>query len=176
MSKLEQFSASYDAAQGRLVLRIRGNDDAEFRLWITRRYLALLWPLLMKMADEFSARKTTTPQTRNTLAELARGEAVNNADFGSAYRNGSTYPLGEEPILLGRVTVKPLQGSSQTLTLLPQEGQGINLDLDEKLVHILARLLQQAAVAAEWALSLDNRPGTGATPAPLHAGGPRMLH
>jgi hypothetical protein len=174
--QLEQFSASYDAAQDRLLLRIRSSDDAEFRFWITRRYLALLWPLLMKMADDFSARKATDPATRSTLAELAHGEAVNKADFGSAYRDGSLYPLGEEPVLLGRVTVKPLQNNTQTLTLLPQEGQGINLDLDEKLVHVLARLLQQAAVAAEWALNLDTRPGTGAMPEPLHAGGPRLLH
>lgn len=174
--QLEQFSASYDAAQDRLLLRIRSSDDAEFRFWVTRRYLALLWPLLMKMADGFSARKTTDPLTRNTLAELAHGEAVNKADFGSAYRDGSNYPLGEEPILLGRVTVKSLKGNTQTLALLPQEGQGINLDLDEKLVHVLARLLQQAAVAAEWALSLDVSPGGGAAPESLHAGGPRLLH
>ena len=174
--QLEQFSASYDAAQDRLLLRIRSSDDAEFRFWITRRYLALLWPLLMKMADDFSASKATDPATRSTLAELAHGEAVNKADFGSAYRDGSLYPLGEEPVLLGRVTVKPLQGKTQTLTLLPQEGQGINLDLDERLVHVLARLLQQAAAAAEWALSLDVSPGTGAAPAPLHAGGARLLH
>jgi hypothetical protein len=174
--QLEQFSASYDAAQDRLLLRIRSNDDAEFRFWITRRYLALLWPLLMKMADDFSALKATDPATRSTLAELAHGEAVNKADFGSAYRDGSLYPLGEEPILLGRVTIKPLQDKTQTLTLLPQEGQGINLDLDERLVHVLARLLQQAAVAAEWALSLDINPGGGTMPEPLHAGGPRLLH
>jgi hypothetical protein len=174
--QLEQFSASYDAAQDRLLLRIRSSDDAEFRFWITRRYLALLWPLLMKMVDDFSARKTTDPLTRNTLAELAHGDAVNKADFGSAYRDGSTYPLGEEPILLGRVTVKSLQGNTQTLTLLPQEGQGINLDLDEKLVHVVARLLQQAAVAAEWALNLDVGHCTGAMPEPLHSGGVRLLH
>lgn len=174
--QLEQFNASYNAAQDRLLLRIRSSDDAEFRFWITRRYLALLWPLLMKMADEFSALKATDPATRSTLAELAHGEAVNKADFGSTYRDGSLYPLGEDPILLGRVTVKPLQGNTQTLTLLPQEGQGINLDLDERLVHVLARLLQQAAVAADWALILDISPGTGAAPAPLHSSGPRLLH
>ncbi len=174
--QLEQFSASYDAAQDRLLLRIRSSDDAEFRFWITRRYLALLWPLLMKMTDDFSARKATGPATRSTLAELAHGEAVSKADFGSAYRDGSTYPLGEEPVVLGRITVKPVQGNTQTLILLPQEGQGINLDLDEKLVHVLARLLQQAAVTADWALNLDISPGNGAVPEPLHAGGPRLLH
>lgn len=174
--QLEQFSASYDSGQDRLMLRIRSNDDAEYRFWITRRYLALLWPLLMKMADDFSARKTSDPLARNTLAELAHGEAVGKADFASQYREGSQFPLGEEPILLARITVKPLHGDTQTLTLLPLQGQGINLDLDERLVHVLARLLQQAAVAAEWGLTLDVTPGAGATPEPLKAGSPRLLH
>lgn len=174
--QLEQFSVSYDATQDRLLLRVRSSDDAEFRFWITRRYLALLWPMLMKMAVDFSGRKATDPLTRNTLAELAHGEAVNKADFGSVYREGSVYPLGEEPVLLGRITIKPLQGNTQTLTLLPQDGQGINLDLDEKLVHVLARLLQQAAAAAEWGLSLDVGSGAGAAPQPLQSGAPRLLH
>lgn len=174
--QLEQFSASYDAEQDRLLLRIRSNDDAEFRFWITRRYLALLWPLLMKMADDFSARKTSDPLTRNTLAELAHGEAVGKADFASQYREGSQFPLGEAPILLARITVNPVHGDTQTLTLLPQQGQGINLDLNEKLVHVLARLLQQTAAAAEWGLTLEVTPGAGAAPEPLQAGAPRLLH
>ncbi len=174
--KLEQFSASYDAMQDRLLLRIRTSDDAEFRFWITRRYLALLWPALMKMADIFSARKATDPLTRNTLAELAHGEAVGKADFASRYNEGSLFPLGTEPILLARITVKPLQGSTQTLTLLPHEGQGINLDLDEKLVHVLARLLQQSATAAEWGLNLDVVTGSGTVREPLQPAAPRRLH
>ncbi|MDP2826834.1 MAG: hypothetical protein Q8O52_29625 [Sulfuritalea sp.] len=174
--QLEQFSASYDSGQDRLLLRIRSSDDAEFRFWITRRYLALLWPILMKMAEDFSARKTSDPLTRNTLAELAHGEAVGKADFGTAYQDGSIYPLGEEPILLARITVKPLAGDTQTLTLLPQQGQGINLDLDERLVHVLARLLQQAATAAEWGLTLNVAAGTGVASEPMQAAAPRLLH
>lgn len=174
--QLEQFSASYDSGQDRILLRIRSSDDAEFRFWLTRRYLALLWPILMKMAADFSARKTTDPLTRDTLAELAHGEAVGKADFGSTYREGSLFPLGEEPLLLARITVKPLAGTTQTLTLLPLQGQGINLDLDERLVHIIARLLQQTAVAAEWGLTLDIAAGTDSTATPLQPAAHRLLH
>ncbi len=157
-----------------MLLRVRSSDDAEFRFAITRRYLVLLWPMLMKMADAFSARKSADPLTRNTLAELAHGDAVNKADFASAYRDGLTFPLGEEAILLARISIVAGTGSTQTLSLLPQNGQGINLELDEKLVHVLARLLQEAANAAEWGLDLRITPGStavaGDTPAP------RMLH
>jgi hypothetical protein len=174
--QLEQFSASYDSSEDRLLLRIRSSDDAEFRFWITRRYLALLWPVLMKMADAFSARKSADALTRNTLAELAHGQAVGNADFASQYQEGSSFPLGEEPVLLARITTKPATGEVHTLTLLPQQGQGLNLDLDERLVHVLARLLQQAAVTAEWGLTLEVVAGNGTAPEPLQGAVPRRLH
>ncbi|MDK9703947.1 MAG: hypothetical protein OEL20_12495 [Sulfuritalea sp.] len=175
--RLEQFNASFVSEQDRLLLRVRSSDDAEYRFWITRRYLALLWPMLMKMADAFSSRKAPgDPLTRNTLAELAHGEAVSKADFGSAYQDGSIFPLGEEPVLLARITVKPLAGDTQTLTLLPQHGQGINLELDEKLVHILARLLQEAAAAADWGLNLRVTTGATTTPEATDPTAPRLLH
>ncbi|MCF8177342.1 MAG: hypothetical protein K9J74_02435 [Sulfuritalea sp.] len=175
--QLEQFSASYDSMQDRLLLRVRCSDDSEFRFWITRRYLVLLWPMLMKMATAFSNLKSRgDPLTSSTLSELAHGEAVNNADFGSQYQEGSTFPLGEEPILLARIKVKPLTGPTQTLTLLPKDGQGINLELDEKLVHIIARLLQEAANKAEWVLKLDVTADDNATPDVLAAASPRILH
>lgn len=172
--RLEQFNAAYDAQQDRILLRIRTSDGAEYRFWITRRYLSLLWPMLMKMADGFSARKSGGPIARSTLAELAHGEAVNQADFSSQYQEGSLYPLGPDPVLLARISLKPLAGETQTLVLLPGQGHGINLDLDEKLVHILARLLQQAATAAEWGLRLEVTPGMpGADPT---TASPRRLH
>lgn len=173
--QLEQFSASYDAAQDRILLRIRSSDDAEFRFWITRRYLALLWPVLMKIADAFSARKSVDPLTRSTLSELAHGKAVGNADFATEYHAGSIFPLGEDPLLLARINVGSISAEWRTLTLLPQLGQGVNLKLDEKLLHVLARLLQQTAAAADWGLSLDVG-GERAAAEPVQAGSPRLLH
>jgi hypothetical protein len=172
--RLEQFNAAYDAMQDRILLRIRTTDGAEYRFWLTRRFLSLLWPILMKMADGFSARKTADPLTRSTLAELAHGEAVGTADFSSQYQEGTLFPLGADPVLLAKITLRPLAGETQTLLLLPNEGQGVNLDLDERLVHILARLLQQTATAGEWGLKLEVTPGTGT--ADPTATGARLLH
>lgn len=176
--RLEQFNAAYDAMQDRVLLRIRTTDGAEYRFWITRRFLSLLWPILMKMADGFSARKAPgDPLTRSTLAELAHGEAVGKADFSSQYQDGDIFPLGPDPVLLAKISLKPLAGDTQTLVLLPNEGQGINLDLDEKLVHIVARLLQQTATAADWGLKLDVSPDTAIAIGGADAAtGPRRLH
>lgn len=177
LTRLEQFNAGYDAAQDRILLRFRTTDDAEFRFWITRRYLSLLWPILMKIADEFSALKAPSdPLARSAISEMAHGKAVDQADFKSEYKDGSLFPLGAEPVLLAKITLKAIQGDVRTLVLLPQFGQGINLDLDERLVHILARLLQQTAVAAEWGLKLEISPGTNELSELSNSTGPRMLH
>jgi hypothetical protein len=101
---------------------------------------------------------------------------VGTADFASQYHPGSVFPLGEEPVLLARINVNPATADAQTLTLLPQLGQGINLKLDEKLLHVLARLLQQTATAAEWGLTLDVGGGGHATAETAHSGTPRLLH
>lgn len=172
--RLEQFNAAYDAMQDRILLRIRTSDGAEYRLWITRRYLGLLWPILMKMADGFSARKAPAdPLTRSALAELAHGAAVGQADFASEYQEGNLFPLGPEPVLLAKISLRPPAGETQTVLLLPHQGNGINLDLDEKLVHIIARLLQQAAVAGEWKLALDISPNSASAEI---MSSPRLLH
>lgn len=173
--RLEQFNAAYDALHDRILLRIRTSDESEYRFWITRRFLSLLWPVLMKMVDEFSALKSRgEPFSRSTLAELAHGEAVGKADFKSEYKDGSRFPLGEEPVLLAKISLMPIRGEIQRLVMLPLEGQGINLDLDERLAHVIARLLQQTAAGADWGLKLDI--AVGLPSAGAEAAGMRLLH
>ena len=41
------------------------------------------------------------------------------------------------------------------LSLLPGDGQGINLCMDENLLHSCCRLLQNAAARAEWDFRLE---------------------
>ncbi len=175
--RLEQFNATYDALQDRIQMKIRASNETEYRFWITRRFLSLLWPILMKMADDFSARNAPDDLlVRSTLAEMAHGNAVSQADFSSEYKDGSQFPLGLEPVLLAKINLRPLIGNTQTLILLPNQGQGINLNLDEKLVHVLARLLQQTATVADWALKLDVTPVSATIAGGVEAAGPRVLH
>lgn len=153
--KIEQFNISFDPEQDRLLLRFRLSTADEFRFWLTRRYVNLLWGVLIKISEEFSIQKAPSDrQLRNTLSELAHDNAINNADFSNVYQEGRHFPLGETPILLAKISVAPLQTGTQILTLLPQTGQGINISVDENLLHVLAGLIQEAARKAEWGLDL----------------------
>jgi hypothetical protein len=173
-SQLRQMRTSYDPLQDRILLLVNTSDDSEYRLWITRRYVLLLWKVIGGIADRFSAQKgATDPMTRTALSELAQEKALQGADFQSNYEAGLQLPLGEEPVLLARIESQTKGTDRQLLRLLPDRGQGIDLLLDEKLVHLLASMLRQTATAAEWGLDLGGFAPTmpaqpGAAPRHLH--------
>lgn len=170
---LHQIRTSYDPLQDRILLCASTSDQNEFRFWITRRYLGLLWQAIGRIADNFAARKAPAdPLIRTALTELAQEKALQGADFESRYEGGTQLPLGEAPILLSRIEVKSAPSGQQILRLLPERGQGIDLGLEENLTHVLASLLRQAAIAGEWGLALD---GFAAAP-PLPGAAPRHLH
>ena len=71
-NRLHQLNASYDPMQDRVVLAIGTEDGTEFRFWIPRRYLLLLWSMLVKLATAFAGvRASGDPIRREALAELA---------------------------------------------------------------------------------------------------------
>ena len=54
--KLHQLKIDFNAEQDRLLMLVSTDDGAEVRMWITRRFVKLLWPLLVKLAEEASPR------------------------------------------------------------------------------------------------------------------------
>ena len=48
---LEQIRIDFVAEQDRLVMRLASGDRSEILLWLTRRCVKLLWPLLVKIAE-----------------------------------------------------------------------------------------------------------------------------
>src|SRR5690606_22464726 len=91
----------------------------EMRLWLTRRLMAGLWPLLSKLLTEHllkleSAGAAVTganPELKRMLAEFRKEEFLQHADFDTPYREEQDrLPLGEEPLLVTDVDATPLAG------------------------------------------------------------------
>ena len=84
--RLRQINIDYDAENDRLLMRIGTSDGAELRLWLTRRYVKLLWPLLVKLAEDASPRIRTqaNPEARKALLGLEHEQALARADFSRA--------------------------------------------------------------------------------------------
>src|ERR1041384_3842565 len=161
--KLHQLKVEYDAEQDRLIMLVATSEAMELRLSLTRRFVKLLWPLLVKLAEEASPRIRTqaNPEARKALLGLEHEHAVSKADFSKPYDAAQhATPLGEKPVLLARIQTGHDRNGQPVVAMHPADGQGITLTFDSVLLHSLCRLLQAAVKKSHWDMELK-LPGSG---------------
>jgi hypothetical protein len=178
MSQMHQMQLTYVATEDRMLFRVNTKERQEFRFWMTRRYVAILWHTLTQLlanrapgATGAPAAPLTDPLVEAAKQEIKHQEVVSQADFKTQYQESSYLPLGESPVLLFSVGVKPGPQGEALLCLHPEQGQGIEVALNEQIVHSICQLILETVAKADWGLQLVFVPGTG--PAPE---GPRGLN
>jgi hypothetical protein len=144
--RLHQINVAYVPREDRLLLRATTQGGDEFRVWITRRFAALLLSVLTRRMDTFGGAPTIAAQ-QETRALFHQGA------MSKPFEGGSTrYPLGEEGILAFRVNAGPVTGDSFALELLPEQGQGVTLNLNRTLLYLFYNLVTQGVAQAQWNL------------------------
>lgn len=166
--RLHQLKVDYVAEQDRILMLIAASEAVEVRLWMTRRFVKLLWPLLVGLAEEVSPRIRTqpNPEARRALLGLEHEQAISRADFSRPFEQvPRSMPLGEAPLLLARIETGRDRNGQPVLAMHPANGHGVTLTLDSVLVHSLCRLLQAAVTKSDWDMEL-RLPGADAREAP----------
>ena len=155
MAKLSQINLQFHAAEDRLLLLIKTDDLAEYRFWLTRRFVKMMWPALVKrMSSNEVVQSQPDTSAKETVLSFQHEEAVSRSDFDTAYsREVNATPLGPEPLLVAKLNVK-IQNSQTTLCLHPVDGQGIEIGLTDMLLHSFCKLLSDAVAKAEWDVTL----------------------
>ncbi len=155
--RLHQLKLDYIAEQDRLLLRASTDNQLEVRLWLTRRALRLLWPLLLRMLRSSpEVALQSNPQARDALVGMQHERALRQANFADPFEEKAReLPLGAEPILVARIQTGKDDSGKHVLKLLPQQGQGMHLTLDNTLLHSLCRLLQNAVAKSDWDIPLE---------------------
>ncbi len=155
--RLHQLKLDFIPEHDRLLLRVSTDSQQEVRLWLTRRALRLLWPLLVQMVRASpEAAQQSNPQARDALVGMQHEQALSKADFAKPFEEAAReMPLGAEPILVARMQSNKDDKGNQVLGLLPQKGQGIHLTLDNTLLHSFCKLVQNAAAKADWDIALE---------------------
>lgn len=149
--QIEQVNVSYSRDEDRILLRIHSSENAEYRVWMTRRYTQLLFQAIEKILDIQPADLPAESASRKAQAAFDHDNATSQADFETPYNDeAAQYPLGEDGILGYRITVD--QKPAPMLHLLPKAGAGISLPAQRTLMHNLYHLLRQAAANANWGL------------------------
>jgi hypothetical protein len=155
--RLHQLKLDFIPEHDRLLLRVSTDNQLEVRLWLTRRALRLLWPLLVQMvrsSPEIALQ--SNPEARDALVSMQHEQALGRANFTTSFEETArAMPLGAEPILVVHIQSSKDGEGNQVLGLLPQQGQGIHLTLDNTLLHSFCKLVQNAAVKTDWNLVLE---------------------
>lgn len=155
--KLHQLRLDYNTEHDRLLLRISTDDAKEVLLWLTRRCVRLLWPLLVNMAQ--SSPKIAlqgSPEARAALLGFEHERALGRADFSRPYEEAERErPLGAEPLLVTRIKCGRNAEGNHVLTLVPVSGQRVNVTLDDALLHSLCGLMQKVVGSTDWDLTLS---------------------
>ncbi|MEM9281641.1 MAG: hypothetical protein AAGA96_07445 [Verrucomicrobiota bacterium] len=168
MSQMHQMQVSYVSTEDRLLLRLNTKSRQEFRFWMTRRYAALLWNALIKVIDEAakspgkpSVAEIQDPLVKTAEQEVKHQEVVSQSDFKTEYQESTYLPLGEEPVLLFGIGLKSNEEGQPVLGMHPENGQGIEMVLNEQIVHSLCKLLADTTKKADWRLDLNFSEPTG---------------
>ncbi len=155
-ARLEQINLSYNTNEDRLLLKVRNSSGEEYRLWMTRRFTGLLWQVVGRIIREtdweIDLDGITNPEE---VLAFEHQRAVHDGDFKTPYddKSAASYPLGEDGVLGFRISYENGENGVM-LNLTPEDGQGIRLGLDRRMLHNLCKLVADAVRGAGWNLEL----------------------
>jgi len=155
-SALSQITATYSVEQDRILLRIATSEQTEFRLWLTRRFVHVLWQALLSVIEKDESLKSElTPEIKNAVLGMSHQEAVQNTDFSRSHDEGNVdITSNTGPLLVTGGTLHPAAPSITKLSMDTLNGQKISFDLDRKLLHALCHLLIETSTKAQWKLDM----------------------
>jgi len=154
---LHQIQLTYNEKQDRVLLRLSTTDNVEFQFWLTRRFIKRLWGLLVKLLEQDRpVRQQVDPESKRTVLGIRHEGFAQQGNFNAPYEAREyQQPLGNEPLLVTRAEGKPRENGSYLLRLHPEQGQGVDIVLDTKLLHLFTKLLQQVVGKTDWDIKLE---------------------
>jgi hypothetical protein len=162
--QIHQMSVTYLPEQDRILMRINTRDSEEMRIWLTRRLMVGLWPLLTRLLTDHllkleaagSNLRAADDSLKKMLTDFRKEEFLSKADFDTPYQETPLkLPLGEDPLLVTDVDATPQPGGPLKLSFneRPPGGEkprSFNLEMQPKLMQGLMHLLEQALNQSQW--------------------------
>lgn len=168
MSTIYQMRVEFDAPEDRLLMSIISKDGTEFRMLFTRRFVRLLWPNLLKLAESTpEAAAQQSEAARESIVRFQHETAVASTKFTSRYDKDKVVSqyFGEEAVLITEGRIKRTddpKGPNQVM-FTAKDGRPVTMAIDDVLLHSMVRLIRNAAGKAGWDLDLGALAGeTGA--------------
>ena len=170
---IHQLSVTYSSEDDRILARVNTTAGEEMRLWLTRRLMVGLWPLLSKVMTGHllrleaagSSLDAASEELKTMLADFRKQEFLQHADFETPYQDQqASLPLGAEPLLVTDVDAAPLPNGRLRLSFNetlpgktdPPEPRRFQMEMEPKLMQGLLHLLEQAIAQSRWREGFHN--------------------
>ncbi len=151
MSAPTQLQIRYLAEEDRILMRMNTLDEEEYRFWLTRRFCLRLWPVLQ---EALFSTPTVTQQmslsARHAMVAFEHEAAQSKAEFNTQFRESKHFPLGADPLLIVHASFNRHNNGTYALTLQNTAKKGINITLTNDLLHLMCKLLEDAAGESDW--------------------------
>jgi len=155
-ASLHQITMTFSAEEDRMLLRISTTEASEYQLWLTRRFIKVLWTALIETLERHpELRKSLLPEVKNAMMNMRHQEAIAAAEFSEPHAEGKRdLTSNTGPLLVSSGTVAPMNNGLTKLTFNTSDGTGVNFSLNEKLLHAVCQLIITSSQKADWALDL----------------------
>ncbi len=169
---IHQMQISYSNQEDRLVMNINSAEGEEIRLFLTRRIVVSFWDILNQTINHslinkpdlndmektpvvpitLASGKESTPQQMQQQMEhqAEHQNIINKSDYTTPFNTGNTFPIGETPILIDKITINVYENTNIALIFASADGQDINLNLNSQLLHNILDLLIRVMPSTEW--------------------------
>jgi hypothetical protein len=160
---IHQLQLAFDAAEDRVLFRVSTTQQEEFRVYLTRRFVKMLWPHLVRALENTVVAKAPAPEARREVLAFEQDKALRETDFSQPFAEGQTeaprrFPLGETPFVVTQGQLRLEAAGGYKLVLNPASGPGLEIGLNGRLLHSFSTLLEAAARKAEWDLPFLAQP------------------
>ena len=154
---LHQLTLTFDPVQDRMLLRIGTGENTEYQLWLTRRFVKILWGALMETLDRNpEIRKDLMPDVRDAVKAMEHQEAVQSSDFSKSHaKDNVNLTSNSGPLLVTGGQVKLVNADNTVLAFKTADGEGVQFGLNQKLLHALCHMMITSSEKAEWDLRLQ---------------------
>lgn len=166
---ISQINATYLVNEDRILFRFNTQDQAEYRLWFTRRVTLFLLAasshlLSNKLEQEHSAEAA---KALNEFENEAFLEAAKTANAGqNTYESGTQFPIGFDPLLVMDITCSLIKNDEileskvqsnehafhdgLSVDFVLPGGANLNLKLAGNMMRAMCLLLDQLRQQARW--------------------------
>jgi hypothetical protein len=155
--RIRQLNIAYVPVQDRLLLRVNTTENSEYRLWFTRHFIRVLWPEVIKiLTADPQVQVQGDKQKKQAVLSFKHEKALSQSNFSRKYdENVEDRPLGTSPLLVSVMRIKATDSAATVLAFQNPQGRGVELFMDQDLLHSFCKLLCDTVEKANWELNLN---------------------